>query len=515
VWFAATCAVLATALTLTLAWQSPITLDEAASLRVTGIEKRPLESVESHTAGEWVELITTPSDAGETIRRMREEDVHPPLYFIALAGYRHVFGSHVFVTRMLSVVGGLLLIYGAWRLMRDVAPRYAVAATGLLALSNVFISQAANLRAYSFAMAFVVLAAVAARRCAHSDDRSAIVPAAKAGLWAGLAFTGHYFSIFCTGPLLAWATWRRILRADYRSGAAALGSFVPFFAFSAWVVSAQLGSRPDQLTGLDLGVLAVWLAKGYGWMLWGPGPNAIADTGLKLAALVSGAIVVGAGTLLSLKSAWKNADERRDWAFVFALGAACAVGVTVLSVASNKTLFYYRYTAMSAPFSILLVGWGLGYLKDVRPNLGRLTWGLTVAGLVAGGAYLAMRGPTSFWGYRAVAEEIGGLTGRPAILAPVLGTTDDTATSIVALAHYLPEDQRLVRIVDGAGHSRWTAVLEDAESIVVLRPYLWAVSPEGNAETRRYLERQGWRLRSESDWLREFVRTSATTSLPR
>lgn len=506
---------LATALTLTLAWQSPITLDEAASLRVTGIEKRPLKAVESHSAGEWVELITTPSDAGETIRRMREEDVHPPLYFIALAGYRHVFGSHVFVGRMLSALGALLLLYGAWLLMSDVAPRYAVAATGLLALSNVFISQAANLRAYSFAMAFVVLAAVAARRCARSDDRSAIRPAAMAGLWAGLAFASHYFSIFCTGPLLAWVMWRRILRGDYRAGAAALGSFVPFFAFAGWVVSAQLGSRPEQLAGLDLITLARWLAKGYGWMLWGPAPNAIADAGLRLAAIVPGAIVVGAGTLLSLWSARDDAEQRRDWVFIFAIGLASAAGVTALSIASNKTLFYYRYTAMSAPFSILLVGWGLGYLKDVRPNLGRLVLALTLAGLVAGAAYLAVRPPTAFWGYRAVAEEIGGLTGRPAILAPVLGTTDDTATSIVALAHYLPEDQRLVRIVDGADPSRWTPVLEEAESIVVLRPYLWAVSLEGGEETRRYLERQGWSMRSESDWLREFVRTSAPTSQPR
>ena len=95
--------------------------DEAYSIFVTSAAPRPAWPVIPFSAGSVRSAYQADASLSAVARALRQTDVHPPLYFWALALWRRAVGSSYFAARMLSVLfglGALAAIAGIARLVR-------------------------------------------------------------------------------------------------------------------------------------------------------------------------------------------------------------------------------------------------------------------------------------------------------------------------------------------------------------------------------------------------------------
>ena len=98
-------ALLAAALLLTaVAWLRGAEYDEQYTLFLTGVVARPAWPAGVITAGEVRDLQSAHAGVGAIARDLRRTDVHPPLYFWAVAEWRRLVGNSLFAARMASVL---------------------------------------------------------------------------------------------------------------------------------------------------------------------------------------------------------------------------------------------------------------------------------------------------------------------------------------------------------------------------------------------------------------------------
>ena len=98
-------ALLAAALLLTaVAWLRGAEYDEQYTLFLTGVVARPAWPAGVITAGEVRDLQAAHAGLGAIARDLRSTDVHPPLYFWAVAEWRRLVGDSLFAARMASVL---------------------------------------------------------------------------------------------------------------------------------------------------------------------------------------------------------------------------------------------------------------------------------------------------------------------------------------------------------------------------------------------------------------------------
>ena len=98
-------ALLAAALLLTaVAWLRGAEYDEQYTLFLTGVVARPAWPAGVITAGEVRDLQAAHAGLGAIARDLRRTDVHPPLYFWAVAEWRRLVGNSLFAARMASVL---------------------------------------------------------------------------------------------------------------------------------------------------------------------------------------------------------------------------------------------------------------------------------------------------------------------------------------------------------------------------------------------------------------------------
>jgi len=145
------------------------------------------------------------------ILRETGNDVHPPLYFALLHGWRQISGDSEAGLRLLSAYLGLLTAAATYTLGRDMGrgllPPGAARAVGLLAalllaVSRFAIAWSQEIRMYALATLLGVLAVWAARRVWASSrrrDALAYVLAATAGL-----YTLYLFALIWAAINLAW-----------------------------------------------------------------------------------------------------------------------------------------------------------------------------------------------------------------------------------------------------------------------------------------------------------------------
>ncbi len=124
------------------------------ALRLIGLGARPFWFDEAISA------VYARQDL-ETLFRLNAGDNHPPGYYLALKGWIGLFGTDDGVLRLLSVLPGVAAIWLVWRIGRrlfPLAPRIALVATALTALSPFQIYFSQELRNYSTLEFFVLLA---------------------------------------------------------------------------------------------------------------------------------------------------------------------------------------------------------------------------------------------------------------------------------------------------------------------------------------------------------------------
>lgn len=295
-------------------------------------------------------------------------DVHPPLYFLALRLGQQFFGDSEFALRWLSVACGVgtVALIGKVALML-VDRRAALAASLLATASPLLLYASQEARMYSGAALLVCLAAVLLVVAWRRDRLVA---------WLGLmaaeaaAVYTHYYTIL---PLLVlglaaalavvWGGWRRqrVVAAWLASQVGAVLLFLP------WLPTALAGLQrygSDWLPNQNLEELTrrSWLSLNFG-----PWPLLAEQASLPY--LAGG--LAALATFIALVS-------RRSRLVTVAAVLWLALGLGVVTYAAlQRPMYHPRYLVQLAPAYCLILGAGF---SRVRPWL--LAPGLVGMGLV-------------------------------------------------------------------------------------------------------------------------------------
>ncbi len=122
-------------------------LAAGAALRFTGLTRESLWLDEG-----WALNIIDRASLGDVIRTASGE-VHPPFYYILAWIWSQVFGLSDVALRSFSALLGAAAVPAAWTLARRlVAPRAALVAMAIVALSPLLIKQAHDIKQYSLVL---------------------------------------------------------------------------------------------------------------------------------------------------------------------------------------------------------------------------------------------------------------------------------------------------------------------------------------------------------------------------
>jgi mannosyltransferase len=168
-------------------------------------------------------------------------DVHPPLYYVVLAGWLQALGDGLLALRGLSVLAGLVVVALVFPLVQEAArldggARAGMAgllAAAMVALHATQVVQSRNARMYALGSALAVASAWLLLRARRAESRR---PAwwAVWGLACAAAVGTHYYLAF---TVLAQASWAIAHAREGRTRARelALAAAVAAAAFAPWV----------------------------------------------------------------------------------------------------------------------------------------------------------------------------------------------------------------------------------------------------------------------------------------
>ena len=338
--------------------------DEAYSLFVVAGAPRPDWPAGVFTAGRVRNVIAGTAGPGRIAAELRVTDVHPPLYFWALAAWRRLAGPDLPAARALSVlaalaalaaVGGIAVEAGvpAASAMLFTVGCYGFAYTGAIA-RNFALSEALALAGVCLALRRRdgVPAAVALRR------------ASAAGLLLGAASFTNYLAAFIAGAVVAamsWTAWCaepvEARRAGFGRALACLGALALWLPAGEWFFLAQRGSRPGQFPPFRLAPGLALLGRDAAGAVFGGLP--VYATGR--ARLVLGAALAAGLLALVGMIAWRwRRIGRPEARLMLALAAvAPAAGLVGLGLVFDSTPIELRYLAFAIPFFALLLAGAL------------------------------------------------------------------------------------------------------------------------------------------------------------
>jgi mannosyltransferase len=357
---------------------------------------------------------------------IRFHDVHPPLHYLLLKGWTHVFGSGEIAVRSLSALFGLAMVPLLYVFARRLVDRgVAVAAAAVLAGSAFAVHAAQEARMYSLfgllalASWFFLLRAIEERR---------------AWYWAGYVLTSalalytHYFGFLVLGsqalyicPRL-WSDRRTVFAAALAQGAVIL-LFLPWVpAFLTQLLSGKGWPtyRPPAGIGAVVDLLGLF---GFGGELFGTAGyfhGSALPVWMTVMLLLPFLVLAGMGTY-ALRG-------DRGWLLLCYWGAPIAAAVVVSQRAS---IFYPRFFSFLAPGWALLMAAGIDVAARSLPRfhrwreLGRpvAVIGLVVVAVAANGPVIngySSEGANAY-DWRAAAELVSATAGPTDYLVFVPG----------------------------------------------------------------------------------------------
>ena len=168
-------------------------------------------------------IINVSGNLAHVFSTVSYKEVAPPLYFVCLWIWRHIFGTSAVDMRTLSALAGALTIPVAFAVAdRLVARRAAVVTTILVAANPVMLYYSQELRMYSLLVLLCALGLLAFLVTLRIPSKRNLT------LWAAvsaLAMATHYFAalaVFPEGALLLLVAWRR--QVALRPTAVAIGA---------------------------------------------------------------------------------------------------------------------------------------------------------------------------------------------------------------------------------------------------------------------------------------------------
>ncbi len=396
---------LAAAVVLTAAaWLRGAEYDEQYTLFLTGGVARPIWPDRAFAAGDVRAMQAGHAGFGAIVRDLRASDVHPPLYFWAVAAWRRLVGDGLFAARLFSVLCGV----GALGLVAVIARRVGASAVMALLLTLgcygfVYI----NVVARGFALAQLLLLAGVAVLCAAR--RPGRVQGVAAGMLLGAATFTNYLAVFVAlGALCWWCAWPRLRlpgeRAFWRRGLAAVLGFAVWLPADAWFFLAQRGSRAGQFPPFELGSSLARLARYFGANLFGGLPLYVVGIASSAVSAVLGVLLIGLIGLIVWR--WRRGAEPARRALLAICAAAMPVGLLLLGLVFDNTPIELRYLAFATPFIGLLLA-----------TLPRSVCGVVLAIQAASIAGLMTR-PETMQPARATAMAAAALVGDGVVLVP-------------------------------------------------------------------------------------------------
>jgi hypothetical protein len=286
------------------------------------------------------------ADLGKIAFELYDKDVHPPLYFWALALWRMALGGSLEVARSLSAiftVGTLALLY---RYARNVGLKWPWIPVVIYAASAVGLRYAYNARPYAMASFLIVATLLLAQKKSRWT-----------GIAAAAAIATHYFAALCIGPILLFECIRE-WRAKSRWVFLTVSSFVLGCLPLVPLLRVQMGARPEQYPGFGAFHKEFWaLLKGSMESVM---PNAwIPHWGF---ALWLGAFFIVLGCWRARKNAALLPSTY--------LGFLCAF--LLLAVLTNKSIAKMPtdyYLGIATPVMAVLIGFGVNTLPAASPAL--------------------------------------------------------------------------------------------------------------------------------------------------
>ncbi len=412
--------------------------DEAYSVFVTSPVPRPAWPATVFRAGDARAAFTAHAGPVAIARALRETDVHPPLYFWALAAWREVAGDGLLATRLLSVLCALATLAAVGAIAREAAlPAplamlltagcYGFAYTGVVA------------RGFALAQALSLSGVLLALRAARTQRWQA---ALGSGLLLGAATLTNYLSAFGAVAALLWllvARWRR----PSLWVSAGLG-FAAFLPADLWFFLAQRGSRAGQFPPFRLGPSLARLAEYAVANLFGGLPLYASGTARVCAEGALGAVTLG--LVVMVASRWRRLARDTRWLL---LGCALAppIGLLALGTIFNNTPIELRYLCFATPFAGLLLAGALG-VKDLSRSRKRGWRGsYTAAGVLLLQA-LAILGlilrPETMQPARRLARQATALAGTGGVI--VLPRGDDGVGVVGPFLAELPDSARVLLV---------------------------------------------------------------------
>lgn len=293
-------------------------------------------------------------------------DVHPPLYFILLAGWWRLAGDGEFALRAFSVLTGVVAVAGLYGLANTVLGRRAGLLSALfLAISVFAVSWSQEMRMYCLASALAVGALWSAFQFAQTGSRRAALCHAllvAAGLW-----TLYLFIIVPIAANLGYAVlWLKRGRPR-REGALWLGSqalaaglFLPWLIHAVTRMPTWSSSEAfDPLTFLQL--YASMLTTGISTNLDAYGLWTLAG------------MVVFALALFAL---WRAKVGRAQRSAILALLVGVGLPALIVYLVSLPIHLFYaprlapRYLLPLAPCFYALLGMGIAHLWQRHRAIG-------------------------------------------------------------------------------------------------------------------------------------------------
>ncbi len=320
------------------AWLRGAEYDEQYTLFLTGGTARPVWPDSVFTAGEAKALQSGHAGLFAIAHDLRATDVHPPLYFWAVALWRRLVGGGLFATRLFSVLCSVATL----AIVAAIARRAAVpVAAAMLLTLGCYGFVYTGLVARGFALAQLLsVAGVAVLLLAQARPRLAL----WAGLLLGAATFANYLAVFVGCAALAW--WRLLSREA--------GGWAVWIGFALWLPAdvffflAQRHSRVGQFVPLDLASGIARLARYSAANVFGGLPLYVSGTASHIVAWALSALLLLLVALVVAR--WRRMHP------LFALAAiAPPVGLLLLGVAFNNTPIELRYLAFATPFIGLLL----------------------------------------------------------------------------------------------------------------------------------------------------------------
>ncbi len=334
--------------------------DEAYSVFVTSPTPRPAWPATMFRAGEVRAAFTTHAGPAAIARALRETDVHPPLYFWALACWRQIAGDGLLAMRLLSVLCALAALVAVGAIAREAAISASLS-TLFTAGCYGFAYTGVVTRGFALAQALSLCGVLLVLRAARQERwREALA----GGVLLGAATLANYLSAFVGVAALLW-----LLAAGGRRVSLWISAGLGFAAFlpaDLWFFLAQRGSRVGQFPPFRLGPSLVRLAEYAVANLFG-GLPLYADGAARMfvgAALGAAMLVL----ILVVACRWRFLPGDARWLL---LGGTLAppLGLLALGAMFDNTPIELRYLCFATPFAGLLLA---GALEDQQLSLSRL-----------------------------------------------------------------------------------------------------------------------------------------------